>query len=1080
MTTDARGRTFVRGLGSLVVFLVVLIVPPIALAAAVGWPLPTSIPDLGAIDLAARSGISDEVIVNTLALIAWLAWGQIALSLLVEIVAVVRGRPALHLPVLPGVQVAAARLVAGIAMLASTANPAVAAAVPPPLSASPAVAMVEVSETATPPAWSIQAPDDPPTSPVAVLPTVTVQRHDSYWAIAERCLGDGLRWRELRDLNVGRTMTDGHLILPGSDLLRPGWVLELPADGHGDEPASPDVSEAVDAPPDATEPTEVTVESGDNLWAVAEEQLTTDLGRTPTDDEIAPYWHELIVVNGDRLVEPANPSLIYTGQVLTLPAPPPSTIEGPASSEAPAPPVSEAPPPPVPAGPPAPSDSEAPLPPATAAPAPEAAPVPAPTPLPSTSVPSVDAAPPATDPAPHHRVEPAAGDEDNGSSSTTPVIIALGGLASAALAVGAKRAIERRRRRFSAANPGRTSRPTRERERRLHRRIVANADEEGIGDLRSAMTRLAQGLAEMGSAARPRIVQHSPHHLDVFLERSTVEAPDGWIVDGNGALWSLDPNTERSHTTDDCAAPLLVTLGQPDDDAQLYLDLEADGLISLVGDPDRARGLARSIVTEVALSPLTDTVRVIVVGDLLHVASSNLEHVAMVDSWEEAEEDIAAWAEQSHEALVENDWPNTFVGRGADPDHDALAPVLVVASKPPPAGLIEIMTANRPAPLAIVVADEVAGAGCVIDCQIDSLTVTDLDLTCAPQDLEDDTLAAMIRLLETADEPAGELVDELDDDEGDPLDPEVDSDDEDDGTDVLEDALDLRDVPIIEGVQPQLFPIPAASHGHTAVRDQTGDGDKVQAEPEYDILVRLLGEIRVDGGKALRPKPTAVVAYIALHRSVSVEVLEDACWADPASGSLRKRLKDVMSECRAGIGSQHLPASSEGHYKVGPGVLTDTELFDLWVTRAASQPPSQQAETYRSALELVTGKVFTYPSRAGSSFGWIDTENLLSQWEVKVQAIAQQCIETYLAIDSPEQAIEVANHVLLALPMNTPLTEALMRAHAAAGDLKAVDTVYRAHADGLHRILNLDPEGSTAELHEVLVLNRAISAEPST
>lgn len=1046
MTADARGGTFVRGLGSLVLFLVVLIVPPIALAAAVGSPLPISIPDLGAIDRAARSGISDAVIVNTLAVIAWLAWAQIALALLVEIVAVLRGRPALHLPVLPGVQVAAARLVAGIAMLASTANPAVAAAVPLPLSATPVVAMVQASDAVTPSSWSVQPPDGPPVSPAAVLPKVIVQRHDSYWAIAERCLGDGLRWREVRDLNVGRTMTDGHLILPGRDLLRSGWVLDLPSDGQGDGPARPDMSGAVDETPEPTAPTQVTVESGDSLWVIAEEQLTADLGRAPTDDEIRPYWQELIVANGDRMAERANPSLIFAGQVLTLVPPPVSTVERPPPLAPPAPPVPGAPPPP-----------------ATTIPAP-VAPAP-PIPPPSTSAPSVEEEPPVAEPAPEHRVERNDGADGDGASGPTPVIIAVGGLASAALAVGAKRAVERRRRQYNAANPGRTSRPTRERERRLHRRIVANADEEGIGDLRSAMTRLAQDLAQMGSEARPRVVQHSPQHLDVFLEHSAIEAPDGWIVDGNGALWSLDPNADRPHTTDDCAAPLLVTLGQPDDGAQLYLDLEADGLISLIGDPDRARGLARSIVTEVALSPLTDTVRVIVVGDLLQVASSNLDHVAMVDSWEEAEEDIASWAEQSHEALVKNDWPNTFVGRGADPDHDALAPVLVVASKPPPAGLIEIVTANRPAPLAIVVADGVAGASCVIDCQPESLTVADLELTCVPQNLEDDTLAAMIRLLETADEPADEPADR----ELDVLDTDNGSDDEDDEHEVVEDLLDLRDTQDNEGAQPQLFPVPARSNGNAVVRDQTGGCDQVQAEPEYDILVRLLGEIRVDGGKALRPKPTAVVAYIALHRSVSVEALEDACWADPASGSLRKRLKDVMSECRAGIGAQNLPASSDGRYAVGRGVLTDTELFDLRVARAASLPPSQQAETYRSALELVTGKVFTYPSRAGSSFGWIDTENLLSQWEVKIQAIAQQYIETSLAIDAPEQAIEIANHVLLALPLNTPLTEALMRAHAARGDLKAVDTVYQAHVGGLHRVLNMDPDDLTSDLHHRLV-----------
>src|SRR5690606_10865658 len=49
----------------------------------------------------------------------------------------------------------------------------------------------------------------PPSLPTPA-PTITVQRHDTYWAIAERTLGDGTRWRQIHDLNVGRTMVDGH------------------------------------------------------------------------------------------------------------------------------------------------------------------------------------------------------------------------------------------------------------------------------------------------------------------------------------------------------------------------------------------------------------------------------------------------------------------------------------------------------------------------------------------------------------------------------------------------------------------------------------------------------------------------------------------------------------------------------------------------------------------------------------------------------------------------------------------------------------------------------------------------------
>ncbi len=75
-----------------------------------------------------------------------------------------------------------------------------------------------------------------------------------------------------------------------------------------------------------------------------------------------------------------------------------------------------------------------------------------------------------------------------------PAIIALGGLASAALAVGAKRAIERRRRQFSCEPPREgPPDPPRQPSGRFTRRIVANADEDTIEDLRSAMSGLAAG-----------------------------------------------------------------------------------------------------------------------------------------------------------------------------------------------------------------------------------------------------------------------------------------------------------------------------------------------------------------------------------------------------------------------------------------------------------------------------------------------------------------------------------------------------------------------------------------------------------
>lgn len=206
----------------------------------------------------------------------------------------------------------------------------------------------------------------------------------------------------------------------------------------------------------------------------------------------------------------------------------------------------------------------------------------------------------------------------------------------------------------------------------------------------------------------------------------------------------------------------------------------------------------------------------------------------------------------------------------------------------------------------------------------------------------------------------------------------------------------------------------------------------------HSLRVRFLAEASEHSVDGLTPKLTAAFTYISLHRSVTVEALEEACWSN-LHGTSRQRMRDAMSECRQVVGSQHLPQAQNGHYEVRPSVMTDAGLFDMRVARAAQLPVMEAAEVYRSALELVTGKVFTYPSRASKAYSWIDLENL-SQWEGKIAGVAQHCVETYRDLGAPDRAVDIAQTALEALPLHVGLTECLMRSHAAAGNLHAVET----------------------------------------
>lgn len=91
-------------------------------------------------------------------------------------------------------------------------------------------------------------------------------------------------------------------------------------------PAVPEVS-PVSAPPASATPQPAavagtwTVQPGQCFWSIAESVLAKAWGRPPTDAEIVPYWNRLIAANGAALVHPADPDLVFPGQVFQVPAP---------------------------------------------------------------------------------------------------------------------------------------------------------------------------------------------------------------------------------------------------------------------------------------------------------------------------------------------------------------------------------------------------------------------------------------------------------------------------------------------------------------------------------------------------------------------------------------------------------------------------------------------------------------------------------------------------------------------------------------------------------------------------------------
>ncbi|MGA3524422.1 hypothetical protein [Melissospora conviva] len=91
----------------------------------------------------------------------------------------------------------------------------------------------------------------------------------------------------------------------------------------------------------------------------------------------------------------------------------------------------------------------------------------------------------------------------------------------------------------------------------------------------------------------------------------------GWTVEEHGRTWRASLRWLQTAAVDDRLPepfPLLVSLGMTDDGRLLLNLAEAAGMISLEGDTELARGLARSWARRLATSPWAAAIRVIRVG----------------------------------------------------------------------------------------------------------------------------------------------------------------------------------------------------------------------------------------------------------------------------------------------------------------------------------------------------------------------------------------------------------------------------------------------------------------------------------
>ncbi|MEU4032266.1 LysM peptidoglycan-binding domain-containing protein [Streptomyces anulatus] len=597
-----------RALGSFAVLLVLLVGAPWVLLRA--GTLPAGVPGLADVGQALTAPDDGSLLVTVFTLVCWLLWAYFAVSLVLEGGSMLRHVRAPRIRGFASGQRLAGVLLGGLLFL-PTANA---------IAATPATAAVAVVHT--PAAAGGDAAGPQVQAPASAVPETAGPVHvvgptgETVWDLAEQYLGDGRRHSDIRALNPG--LPTGSVLSEGTRVQLPHDARTAPQPDHTTTTGTAPVS-APDTGGDA--PRQYTVEAGDSLSAIAQEQLGD-----------GDRWTDLYEEN--RGSEQPNgltftdPDLIFPGQELALPH---SGSAGTAPDTAP---ESSAPPSDRPTTPAPEADDEVPEAteedrqaqdsepdPAAAAPEPSRTAEPAPpAPAPSTAAPSAGSAAsqaPTTSSTTPAAASPAGDDGQEPAGARIGVIglAATGVLAAGILAtVATRRILQQRRRRPGrriAMPQGQTART----ETAL-RSADAGVELALLGAaLRTAALRLAEEDRPLPDLAA---VQLGAEGIRLHLAEPVPPCAPFTADPEQSARWWCPAESDELLSDDelrevDAPYPGLVALGQDEEGAIVLVDLEHLGALHLTGS---ARiDVLRTLAVTLALSPLAGQLDLAVAGE---------------------------------------------------------------------------------------------------------------------------------------------------------------------------------------------------------------------------------------------------------------------------------------------------------------------------------------------------------------------------------------------------------------------------------------------------------------------------------
>lgn len=989
-----RVRNLTRTLGAVAALVALVVGVPVALALAIGWPLPREVPSLDELGQAlSGSSISDGAIMGILAAVLWVAWFAFVGCVALEVVRALRGQQ-VRIP-LAGTF---ARWVVASMTLASSlvgARPALAEVVP---SYSAAAVVVDQST------YAVETPTPAPTAEEGTY--LVVEPGQTLWGIAEETVGDPYRWPEFFELNDGVEQPDGRW-LRKPDLIRPGWRLKLPADAVVTSPAPP-------------------VADDENQTAASDE--------TPAPTPVPTTTPAPAVVDG---AAPASRSATRTPAA-------PLAVPTPMPSESPAGPTTTA----------APADGSDDAELASALPLPDQA-ASRPTPQNPTTTPDRRVEPgdqPAAEKGRGVLDElpiPMGGQGLFGAAllgagvvgalqlrrrvqmrhrrSGTRIPVAEEQLASAELALRA------------GADPDGAAFVD-----LALRALAGGVQSEGMESpqilgVQLGSRELEVVLAEPMAPAPPRFSARAGGSRWVLARRVDFDELENLAAGVPAPL------------------PALVTLGTDEKGARVLYELEEPGLTCLTGDVEAARQVLYAAAAELATSSYGEFYSLVLVGFGEGLAPLERVRVvpSLAEVIDDLERDAAEIAQLLVESEMGSTLDGRLQGVSVDSWAPTL---VLCAEVPPARlarRLAALADDAGNAGVAILVAGEM-DAGTSLETDGEVLEVTPMGVAVAPQRLSEGEAGEIGELLEMVfeDPTAGsgpesetgwaDSEPELkqSDDVGlfwaeKPVGDMGMSDDGDQGTD----EEDTRD-----GATPTPAEPRRVAHGDSTVPAGAVLADEA-LDVESGVMVGVLGPIEITGGESVidRGKSIELVVYLATHRKgrPDTDVVMEALW--PGKPTSSRTLNTTTTTARTCLGKDangelYLPRISGGGdrlYRVSDKVRLDYEVFMALVVWAVGQKGPEAIAAFRRALSLVRGRPFEV---LGKGYEWAHV-GLATRMAEDVADAAHRMARLCLEAGDPEGARWAAQQGLLASEGNEQLFRDRMSAEHLSGNLAGIRAV---------------------------------------